>query len=183
MRELIFEGTAIAFAVGQIDAETAEAMCIGVNAQGVMASGHAGIIRLAAGPEIERELRVQAPLLVGDAYLTGPGNLAARGVRLIAAIVVSDMPGAPVQRAALERGLDRALELLDREGVRELVIPDLGLRIPNVEMDSAAAILAVELARRLRRGAALQRVTVVSLHAAYLRAVRERLLASGASDS
>jgi hypothetical protein len=96
---------------------------------------------------------------------------------------VSDAPGAPVQRAALERGLDRALELLDREGVRDLAVPDLGLRIPNMDTGGAASILAIELARRLRRGAALRRVTVVSLHTEYLRAVRDRLLASGATEN
>lgn len=182
VRELSVDGATITFAIGKLDAYPAEAICIGVNAEGIMASGHAGIIRLAGGGEIERELRAHAPLLVGEAYLTGPGRLAQQGVRLIAHVVTSDAPGAPVLRAALERGLDRALELLDRERVRSLSTPDFGLRIPNIEIDAAAQILAGALTRRLRRKGPLHHVTVVSLDPAYLSALRCRLLATGAVD-
>lgn len=183
VRDLYFENTTISFVIGPLDACPAEALCFGVNAEGIMASGHAGIVRLAAGPEVERDLRAQSPLLIGDAYLTGVGRLADRGVTRLVCIVASERPGAPVQRAALERGLDQALELLDREKVRTLAIPDLGLRIPNMTVDGAAALLAHELARRLRRGAALRQVIVASLDPAYLRAVHARMLAHGATPA
>jgi O-acetyl-ADP-ribose deacetylase (regulator of RNase III) len=97
--------------------------------------------------------------------------------------VANEAPGAPVQRAALERGLERALELLDQDGVRSLAVPDLGLRIQNIDVDAAAAILVDALARRLRRGAALEQVRIVSLDPAYLRTARERLIGLGASEA
>lgn len=168
---------------GQIDRHPAEALCVGVNAEGIMASGHAGLVRLAAGADVERDLRAQAPLLLGEAYCTAAGALMEQGVRLIACVVTSEAPGGPVIRDALERGLDRALELLAREQVTTLSIPDVGMRIPNLSVESAAAILADALAARLRRGAALRNITVVSLDQRYLEAARRRLLALGATEA
>lgn len=183
MRELFLCGATIAFAHGAIEAHPAEALCIVANADGIMASGHAGRVRLAAGPEIERELRAQAPLLLGTSYLTGPGNLASAGVRLIAHIIASQTPGAPVLRTELERGLDRAFEQLSLKGMRSLAMPDIGMRIPGISVEAAAALPVGALSRRLRLGASFERVTIVSLDRGYLQAARDRLIALGALDA
>jgi O-acetyl-ADP-ribose deacetylase (regulator of RNase III) len=136
----------------------------------LLASGHAGALRLAGGADIERELQAQAPLLVGSAYLTSSGRLSTRGVSRIAHAVVNSQPGEPPRRAAVERALAAALTLLDQSGSRSVTMPEIGLRIADISVGDAAALLIEMVIACLRRGAAFDVVRIASLEPDYLRA-------------
>jgi O-acetyl-ADP-ribose deacetylase (regulator of RNase III) len=181
MRELRVGSTSVKLVEGAPMTQLNEALYATVNAQGVLASGFGGAIRLSAGAEIERELRAQAPLLVGVSYLTGPGSLATRGVERIAFGVTTSEPGKPPRRVAVEGALTGALDLLERCGTRSLTLPEVGSRIEGIAVNDAARLLADIVARRIRMGTRLERVVIAGLHLEYLRGCRDRLIEHGAT--
>jgi O-acetyl-ADP-ribose deacetylase (regulator of RNase III) len=170
MATLRFASTQIELLDGRAIEHLSDAMLTAANTRGLLASGHAGALRLAGGGDIERELQAQAPLLVGSAYVTGSGRLSARGVNRIAHAVVNSQPGEPPRRAAVERALAAALTLLDQAGSRSLTTPEIGLRIAGIAVGDAAAIMADVLIACLRRGAGFDVVRIASLEPDYLRA-------------
>ena len=185
-RCLTVEGARIELIEGRAVEHLREAVYTSGNARGLMASGHAGALRLAAGGDVEDELRAQAPLLVGEAYLTGAGKLATRGLLRVAHGIVAAEPGTPPKRAAVTRAFTRALHLLDygdrRARTRALTLPDIGLRIPASSVSDAAGILVDPLLGSLRRGSALEEIAIVSLEPAYLLACATLIVARGGAD-
>ena len=158
------------------------ALYAAVNARGVLASGFGGAIRLAGGSEVERELRGRAPLLVGEAYATGPGKLAERGVVRIIFGVTTTEPGGPPRRDHAERALQAGLALINQERIRSATFPEVGVRVGGIALAEAASMLIDALGAQLRRGALLEDITIAGSHLEYLRACREHLFAIGATD-
>jgi len=158
-----------------------DAFYAAINARGVLASGFGGAIRLAGGADVERELRGQGPLLVGEAYLTGPGMLAERGVKHVAFGITVAEPGMTPRRKAVEDALTNALEVLERAASRSITLPEIGSRIPGFTVGDAATLLADVLARRIRLTTRLERVVIAGLDLEYLRRCRDRLIEHGAT--
>ncbi len=181
-RKLQLTHTRITLIQGEPIDHPRSALYAAVNARGVLATGFGGAIRLAAGGEVERELRGQGPLLVGEAYATGPGLLSSRGVtRLVFGIVTSE-PGRPPRQDAAESALTSGLELIDRERLRSLTLPEVAVRVGGISLSQAAEMLIDVLGARIRRGSNLDDVVIAGLHSEYLRACRAALTAMGATD-
>lgn len=180
-QELRLAHTRILLVEGEPIAHPRAAFYAAVNARGVLASGFGGVIRLTGGAEIERELRGQGPLLVGSAYATGPGGLADRGVTRIVFGITTSEPGRPPRRDAVESALTAGLELVDRERLRALTLPEVGVRVGGIALAEAATILVAALGARIRRGSLLEDVVIAGSHLAYLRACRDALSALGAT--
>lgn len=182
-RELEYGDTRIVLVEGEPIDSLRAALLVPVNARGVMASGFAGAVRLAAGGEVERELRAaggQAPLLVGTAQRVGPARLADRGVEHVVCIVTTARPGDAPRRAAVEDALDAGFQALGSLRARSLTLPEIGTRIPGITLAEAAGVLIDSLAGHLRRGLALDEVVIAGLHREYLRACRTALESAGA---
>lgn len=180
MAELLrFGATTLELIEGRAVDFPSEAMLTTANARGIMASGNAGALRLLAGAELERALQASGPLLVGQAYVTEPGQLAARGVARVVHAVINAQPGEPSKRAAVARALAEAFDLLAERGTRSLTLPDVGLRVPNIGVGEAAALLTDALIARIRRGAPFEQVRIASLEPAYLRACRASIIERG----
>lgn len=141
-----------------------------------MAAGLSGEVRLVAGPDVEHELRAQGPLLVGNAYLTGPGELARRGLQRIAHGVVVPEPGLTPRPEDPERAFTKGLLALEEAGVHSVTVSTVGWQIPRSTVSDSAALLADTVAARLRRRARFTDIAVVSQHAEYLRACVDRLI-------
>lgn len=152
-----------------------------VNSRGILASGFGGAIRLAAGGEVERDLRAQGPLLVGEAYATGPGLLASRGVVRLVFGIATPEPGRPPRQDVARSALTSGLELIDRERMRSLTLPEVAVRVGGISLSQAAEMLIDVLGARLRRGSMLDDVVIAGLHLEYLRACRSALQAMGAT--
>ena len=182
VRELRLAHTRITLVQGEPIDHPRAALYAAVNARGVLASGFGGAIRLAGGGEIERELRGQGPLLVGEAYATGPGALAVRGVERIVFGITTPEPGRAPRRDAAGHALTAGLELVDRERIRSLTLPEVGVRVGGIELSEAAAMLIDALGARLRRGSMLNDVVIAGSHLEYLRACRDALTAMGATN-
>jgi O-acetyl-ADP-ribose deacetylase (regulator of RNase III) len=72
--------------------------------------------------------------------------------------------------------------LIDRERLRSLTLPEVGVRVGGIELAEAATMLIDAVGARLRRGSMLDDVVIAGSHLEYLRACRDRLRALGATD-
>src|SRR5439155_25929572 len=74
------ERLTISLVQGSILEVDAQAIVNAANSQGYMGGGVAGVIRRAAGVEVEDEARKQAPISVGKAVLTSGGKTKFKGI-------------------------------------------------------------------------------------------------------
>jgi len=108
------------------------------NSLGLMGGGVAGVIKRAAGAEVEREAVKDAPIRVGKAVLTSGGNTKFKGV--IHAPTMPE-PGVhiPVQNVAL--ATKAALTLADEKGFESIAIPGMGTGVGGVAHADAAKLM------------------------------------------
>ncbi len=146
---------------GDITELDVDAIVNAANNQGWLGSGVAGAIRRAAGDEVEREAVAQAPWPVGDAVRTGPGRLAARGVKAVLHAAAM-APGGPATAEAVEGATESALRLAAAEGLESIAIPALGTGVGGLGYDACAAAMAAALRRHFATAAAPRLVVLAA---------------------
>ena len=117
-----------------LDAD-AQVIVNAANSLGLMGGGVAGVIKRAAGAEVEREAVKDAPIRVGKAVLTSGGKTKFTGI--IHAPTMPE-PGMhiPVQNVAL--ATKAALALADEKGFESIAIPGMGTGVGGVAHADAA---------------------------------------------
>ena len=118
-----------------------DAITNAANTQLLHGGGVAGVIRRAAGPELERESRERAPIGLGDAVETTAGDLAARWVIHAATMEL----GGPTSPEAIARATHSTLRVAERLGCRSLALVAFGTGVGGFPLDEAARIM-VEVA-------------------------------------
>ena len=108
------------------------------NSLGLMGGGVAGVIKRAAGSDVEREAARQAPIRVGKAVLTSGGKTKFKGI--IHAPTMPE-PGMriPVHNVAL--ATQAALMLADEKGFQSIAIPGMGTGVGGVSPADAARVM------------------------------------------
>ena len=117
-----------------LDAD-AQVIVNAANSLGLMGGGVAGVIKRAAGAEVEREATKNAPIRVGNAVLTFGGKTKFKGI--IHAPTMPE-PGMhiPVRNVAL--ATNAALTLADQKGFESVAIPGMGTGVGGVAPADAA---------------------------------------------
>jgi O-acetyl-ADP-ribose deacetylase (regulator of RNase III) len=171
-----FGRTVLQAVEGKLSGQTADALVIVANARGVL--GMSGV-RLVAGADVEREAMSRAPLAIGSAIMTAPGDLADRGVRAIIHCVVSEMLGQPVRPEDLRRSIPAVLRLAEEQRFATLALPVIGSGSGPDQLATplAAAIIVEEIVAHLRRVASrIERILIVSRSADDVATLRDVLL-------
>ncbi len=132
---------------GDITAESVDAVVNAANSALVLGGGVAGAIRAKGGPTIQAECERHGPIAVGDAALTGAGELPARFVIHAATMP----PGGSASAESVRSAVRRALELARERGLRTIAVPALGAGIAGFSLQRCAEIL-IEEARRHAAG-------------------------------
>jgi serine/threonine-protein kinase len=131
----------------------------------------------AAGPGLARQLRVQAPLAVGSAVVTGAGALDAQ--LLVHAVVSSDEEA--VSTRSVRRALQSALERAGDWAIATLAVPPLGLGAGNLDIEDSATVMADVIAQHRARGAAHpERIVLVAEDEDEASILRDALTRQGA---
>lgn len=148
-----FGRTLVATSHADVLDHAVQAIACPANRRGVMGAGIAGALRLAGGIEIEREAMAQAPLTIGTAIATTSGSLSERGVRCVIHAIVSDALGAPTRRDIVAHATSSVLEQADRQRVKSLLIPPLGLGLGPGRLAGTAVteVMIEEIIAHLRR--------------------------------
>ena len=129
--------TTIEIIRGDITKQDVDAIVNAANNHLWMGAGSAGAIVRAGGREIEDEAISQGPIEVGEAVVTGGGDLPARHVIHAAAMGEDLITSADLIRAATENALKRAEELK----LSSVALPAIGTGVGGFPLDEAAAIM------------------------------------------
>ncbi len=155
---------------GSILEVEAQAIVNAANSLGIMGGGVAGVIRRAAGVEVEDEARRLAPIPVGHAILTSGGKTRFAGI-----IHAPTMPQPAMridpQNVAL--ATKAALKIADGNGFTSLAIPGMGTGVGGVAQAEAAALMVKEI--KAFTPNSLQSVILVDVDPAMVEAWRKSL--------
>ena len=147
-----------------------QAIVNAANSRGIMGGGVAGVIKRAAGLEVDEEARRQAPIPVGSAVATSGGR-----TRYQAIIHAPTMPE-PAMRIGPQNvalATRAALALADARGFASVAIPGMGTGVGGVAHADAAAMMIKEIRAFVPQ--ALQSVVLVDVDPAMVQAWREAL--------
>jgi len=120
----------------------AEAIVNPANSQGWMGGGVAGVIKRAAGVEVEKEAIAQAPIPVGKAATSSGGKTKFRAI-LHAPTMTNPAERIPVKNVSL--ATRAALELADQNNYHTIAIPGMGTGVGAVEPTAAAQAMLSEI--------------------------------------
>ena len=135
----------IVLSEGDITEQEVDAIVNAANSRLVLGAGVAGAIREKGGPEIQAECDALGPIEVGDAAVTGAGNLAARWVIHAAGMP----PGGSATESSLHASARRSLELAREKGCRTVAVPAIGAGIGGFPVQRCAEILIGEAREHL----------------------------------
>ena len=155
---------------GSILEVEAQVIVNAANSLGIMGGGVAGVIRGAAGAEVEEEVRRQAPVPVGKAVLTSGGRTAFRGI-----IHAPTMPKPALSIPAenVVKATRAALALADARGFESVALPGMGTGVGGVPHAEAASRMVAEIRAFVPK--ALRVVTLVDVDSAMVAAWRTAL--------
>ena len=160
--------TRIRVAQGDITEFRGDAIVNAANNQLVLGAGVAGAIRRAGGPSIQRECDEHGPIRVGQAAITGAGDLPARYV-----IHAAAMGDEPASRASIEGSTRHSLELADENGVKSIAFPILASGIAGFPLDEATCIMMAAIRAYLAEGVTqIDEITLYGYSAADAETIR-----------
>lgn len=147
----------IAIVEGDITKLEVDAIVNAANSALVMGAGVAGAIRDKGGPSIQAECDAIGPIEVGDAAVTGAGELAARFVIHAAGMP----PGGASTEQSIRSCVARSLVLASEKGCRSIAIPAIGAGIGSFPTQRCAEILLEEARSHLAGPTQLEEVRFV----------------------
>ena len=106
-----------------------------------MGAGVAGAIKRAGGSQIEAEAMSKGPVAIGEAVVTGAGNLKAKYIIHAAVMGPGLTTDADKIRQATRNSLFRAEEL----GIENIAFPALGTGVGGFPVDECARIMVGEV--------------------------------------
>jgi O-acetyl-ADP-ribose deacetylase (regulator of RNase III) len=142
---------------GDITDADVDAVVNAANSSLVLGAGVAGAIAAKGGPSIQAECDAVGPIEVGDAVVTGAGDLPAR--HLIHAAGMS--PGGTATEASIRSSVRRSLELASEKACRSIAIPAIGAGIGGFSSQRCAEILIEEARQHLAGETTLEEVRFV----------------------
>ncbi len=144
---------------GDITEYDGEAVVNAANNHFWMGGGVAGAIKRAGGKSIEDEAMHQGPKPVGEAVITGGGNLKAKHV-IHAAVMGQDLN---TDSSKIFAATMSSLRLADLKGIKSIAFPALGTGVGGFPLTEAANIMVDCAASYLQKASSLKRVTFVLL--------------------
>ncbi len=145
-----------------------QAIVNAANSHGIMGGGVAGVIRRAAGSEVDEEAQRQAPIPVGSAVLTSGGKT--RYQAIIHAPTMPE-PGMRIEPQNVALATRAALALADARGLTSIAIPGMGTGVGGVSHGDAAAMMIKEIQAFTAR--TLKSVVLVDVDPAMVQAWRD----------
>ena len=149
--------TRVLIVSGDLVEQKVDAIVNAANNDLMLGGGVAGAIRRAGGPSIQDECDAHGPVNVGEAAITGAGNLRARYVIHAASMSL----GGRTTRSSLQSSMDHVFRLARTYEVETIAIPAVGTGIAGFPIDECARVMAESLRRALSEGWQVTEVTYV----------------------
>ncbi len=155
--EITVNGVKIECVEGDIAVQKTDAVVNAANSELWMGSGVAGAIKRTGGQEIQDEAVAKGPIAVGEAVVTGAGELAARYV-IHAAGMGSDLrTSAELIELSTRNSLARAEEL----GIESISFPSIGTGVGGFPLDECARIMIDQTEQHAKSGSAVKLIRFV----------------------
>lgn len=126
---------------GDLVEQDVDAIVNAANNDLVLGAGVAGAIARRGGPSIQAECDAHGPIRVGEAAITGAGDLFARHVIHAASMGL----GGRTTRASLRSSMDHVFRLAREHGVTTIAIPAVGTGIAGFPIDECGRVMAASL--------------------------------------
>jgi len=156
---------------GDLTEADCEAVVNAANTDLILGAGVAGAIRTRGGPQIQAECDRLSPIRLGEAAVTGGGNLKARYVIHAAGMHLGGRASETSLRNATRNSLKRATE----KGIKSIAFPAIGTGIAGFPMNQCAEVMLEEIRDYLKRERIPERVEMVLFDRAALAAFEEAL--------
>jgi O-acetyl-ADP-ribose deacetylase len=142
---------------GDITQAGVDAIVNAANNDLILGGGVAGAIRFKGGPSIQHECDKLGPIEVGEAAITGGGDLPAKYVIHAASMRLGGSTTAESLRAAMRNSLLRAEE----NKIQTIAFPAIGTGIAGFPLEECARIMFEEIRSNLEGVSTLQHVEIV----------------------
>jgi O-acetyl-ADP-ribose deacetylase (regulator of RNase III) len=149
--------TRIVICEGDICEQTVDAIVNAANSALILGSGVAGAIAERGGASIGEECRARGPIEVGQAAVTGAGDLAARIVIHAAGMP----PGGQATEQSVRSSLRAALDLAQGENCETVACPAIGAGVGGLSMQTCAGISLEEAHRAADQEGSLEEIRFV----------------------
>jgi O-acetyl-ADP-ribose deacetylase (regulator of RNase III) len=133
---------------GDLVEQEVDAIVNAANNDLVLGGGVAGAIRSRGGPTIQEECDAHGAVKVGEAALTGAGELPARYVIHAASMSLGERTSAD----SLRKSMDNVFRLAREHDVKTIAIPAVGTGIAGFPMEDCAMVMARSLSQALAVG-------------------------------
>ena len=143
---------------GNIAEQDVDAVVNAANTDLLLGSGVAGAIASAGGPSIQAECTAHGPIGLGEAAITGAGQLPARFV-IHAAAMVRQREGADAD--SVRSSVRRSLELAREHGLRSIALPAIGTGVGGFSLQECAEISLEEARAHLAAETSVELVRFV----------------------
>jgi O-acetyl-ADP-ribose deacetylase len=138
----------IVIIAGDLVEQDVDAIVNAANNDLVLGGGVAGAIRARGGSTIQAACIDHGPVKVGEAAITGAGELPARFVIHAASMAL----GGRTTASSLQSSMDHAFRLAREQGVRTIAVPAVGTGIAGFPMDECARVMAGCVSRAFADG-------------------------------
>jgi O-acetyl-ADP-ribose deacetylase (regulator of RNase III) len=142
---------------GDITDAGVDAIVNAANNELVLGAGVAGAIRQKGGPSIQQECDRHGPVAVGEAAITGAGELPARFVIHAAGMA----QGGEASEASVRGSMRASLALAHEHGCRSVAVPAIGAGIAGFPMQRCAEVLIEEARAHLEGETSLEEIRFV----------------------
>ena len=150
-------GLTIEILQGDLTQQDVDAIVNAANNDLELGGGVAGAIARAGGPQIQAECRAIGPIDVGDAAITGGGNLTARFVIHAASMHLGGRTSADSLRGSTRR----SLEIASDRDLRSVAFPAVGTGIARFPLEECARIMLEEVVAHSRKPSSIRQVRFV----------------------
>ena len=158
---------------GDITQADVDAIVNAANNDLLLGGGVAGAIRRAGGPSVQRECDEIGPIAVGEAAVTGAGEMKARYVIHAASMSL----GCGTTAEALRDSTRNSLRCAEELALRTIALPAIGTGIAGFPTVECADIMLGEALEHLCAGSCLEEIRFVLFDAESLAVFRDRLAA------
>ncbi|MGE0679753.1 MAG: macro domain-containing protein [Candidatus Binatia bacterium] len=156
---------------GDITDADVDAVVNAANTQLQLGAGVAGAIRRKGGPTIQQECDVAGPISLGEAAMTGGGQLKARYVIHAASMQLGGLTSEGSLRDSTSNSLKRAEE----KQLTSIAFPAIGTGIAGFPLSRCAQVMLEEIRTHLNGSTSLQQVLFVLFDAPALSAFQQTL--------
>jgi len=158
---------------GDITDAEVDAVVNAANSQLQLGAGVAGAIRRKGGPTIQQECNAIGPVSLGEAAITGGGQLKARYVIHAASMHLGGLTAEGSLRDSTVNSLKRAEE----KNLSSIAFPAIGTGIAGFPLTRCAQVMLEEVRKHLAGPSSLQQVCFVLFDSAALSAFHQTLAA------